>query len=47
MRVFAESAGSDRQIVTRSQLVSVSRFKKSAGSGKCPLTTVFEDGLKS
>ena len=33
MRVFAESAGLDRQIVTHSQLVSVSRFEKSAGSG--------------
>ncbi len=31
MRVLAESAGSVRQIVTRSQLVSVSRFRKSAG----------------
>jgi hypothetical protein len=33
MRVFAKSAGADRQIVTHSQLVSVSRFEKSAGSG--------------
>ena len=32
MPVFRQSAGSDRQIVTRSQLVSVSWFQKSAGS---------------
>jgi hypothetical protein len=44
MRVLAESARSDRQIVTRGQLVSVSRFKKSAGSGKWSPTTVFACG---
>jgi hypothetical protein len=32
MRVLAKSAGLDRQILVRSQLVSVSRFQKSAGS---------------
>jgi hypothetical protein len=34
MRVLGQSAGSNRQIVTRSQLVSVSRFEKSAGAGR-------------
>ena len=37
MPVSRQSAGSDRQIVTRSQLVSVSWFEKSVGLGAIEL----------